>query len=155
MNGYELECFIKSNQCVQHTVKGIFARTNLPTGRMEYPSAYIVNSDDDNGPGEHWLTIVLKSRAHGIFFDSFGRPPDFYGAELKHFLNCNVDSYEYFGVQIQPKHSSRCGFFVLTFLLLNVCLNYSLDSVSKFFSSDVNENDSIVFNFVNKYYGVC
>ena len=155
MNGYELECVIRSNPCIQRSVKGVYARNNLPKDGIRYPSTYIVNSDKDDRPGEHWLAIVLESKSHGIFFDSFGRPPEIYGVELKDFLNANVKQYQCFSLPVQSKHSSLCGFFVLTFLMLHVCLKWPIDSIVKFFDSDVNVNDRIVLSFVNEYYNLC
>ena len=155
MNGNELECAIRSNSCIQMQVKGVFARNNLPTGKIHYPSAYIVNNHTSDLPGEHWMAIVLESKSHGVFFDSFGKPPEFYGEELKHFLNCYVKQYECFNVQVQPKSSSHCGLFVLTFLMLNLCFKYSLNSIVNIFDSNVYANDHFVFNFVNTYYSLC
>ena len=133
MNGYELECTIRSNPCIQQSFKGVYARNNLPTDGIQYPSAYIVNSDQHHRPGEHWLAIVLENKSHGVFFDSFGRSSEFYGGKLKQFLSANVRHYECFNVPVQSKHSTRCGFFVLTFLILNVCLKWSIDNIVNFF----------------------
>ena len=156
MNGYELECAIRSNPCLQNLVKGVYARNSLPTDDMtQYPSAYIVNSDSADRPGEHWLGIVFKNKSEGMFFDSFGNPPEYYGEELNLFLNSNVRKYECFNVQVQSKNSSHCGLFVLTFLMLIVCLNYSLEDIACFFHSDDDVNDRIVLNFVNTYFSFC
>ena len=155
MNGYELECAIRSNPCIRRRVKGVFAKNNLPKDILHYPSAYIVNNHTSDRPGEHWIAIVLENKSNGFFFDSFGKPPEFYGEELKHFLNCNVSKYECFNIQVQPKSSSRCGYFVLTFLMLKLCYKYSLNCIVKMFDSNLNVNDRIVFNFVNTFYGLC
>lgn len=156
MNGYELECAIQSNPCLQNLVKGVYARNNLPTNDMtQFPRAYIVNSDRVDQQGEHWLAIVFKNKSQGMFFDSFGNPPEYYGEELKLYLDSNVTKYECFNVKVQPKNSSRCGLFVLTFLMLTVCLNYSLTDIECFFHSNDDVNDRIVLNFVNMYLSFC
>ncbi|CAG2254248.1 unnamed protein product [Mytilus edulis] len=67
MNGYELECALRSNSCIHRHVKGLFARNNLPTNKIHYPSAYIVNNHTSDLPGEHWMAIVLKVNLTGCF----------------------------------------------------------------------------------------
>ena len=155
MNGDDLQCIIESNPCLRQKVKGVFSRTTLPVSVVQYPSVYIVNTDEDDGPGEHWVAIVLTNKGKGVFFDSFGRPPEFYGPELTFFLKSNVDNYFHFKNQVQSKFSTRCGLFVLTFLMLYVCLQWSMDCIEKMFDVHLTVNDSIVIRIVNEYYEWC
>lgn len=155
MNGQELECAVRSNQCIVQSFQGVYSRNNLPSTSVPYPSIFIVNTDSVNGPGEHWVAIVLESKSSGIFFDSFGKSPIYYGQELAAFMNNNVIAYKHFTNTVQSSTSSRCGLFVLTFLILNVCFRCNLNCILDFFDSDVYINDRIVFNFVNMYYDLC
>lgn len=141
--------------CITKSFKGVYSRNNLPNDSIQYPSIYIVNSDNVDGPGEHWVAIVLENKSHGIFFDSFGKEPCYYGDELQHFFDTNVKQFQHMTRQVQSKTSNRCGFFVLTFLMLHVCFHCTLDCIKQFFDSDVNVNDRIVNNFVNVYYDFC
>lgn len=155
MNGEDLHYIVESNPCIRQIVKGVFSRTTLPVHEIQYPSAYIVNTDERDGPGEHWVAIVLNNKSRGVFFDSFGRPPEFYGKELKTFLQSNVDSYVHFKNQVQSSFSTQCGLFVLSFLMLHVCLHWSMDCIENVFDVNLMVNDSIVFRIVNEYYDFC
>lgn len=156
MNGGELECAIRSNKCILQSFQGVFSRDNLPlTPSTQYPSIFIVNTDSVEGPGEHWVAIVFENKSRGLFFDSFGKPPMYYGQELETFLNTHVVGYKHFPYTVQPPTSTQCGLFVLTFLMLNVCFRCNLNCIIDFFDSNVHVNDRIVFNFVNMYYDLC
>lgn len=151
MNGKELHDILQSNTCTHRFFKGVFARDGLPKDNR-YPSAYVVNTAPMTHRGEHWVAIVLKSSRHGVFFDSFGRRPEFYGNELIDFFRSHVTSYECFNVAVQAKTSSMCGLFVLTFLMLYLCFDFSLQQIVTYFDSDRNVNDQLVSDFVNQYY---
>ena len=155
MNGEDLQRIIESNPCTHEVVKGVFSRTNLPVRQIQYPSAYIVNTDEYGKPGEHWVVIILNSRSKGVFFDSFGKTPEIYGPELKTFLNSHVDNYVYFKKQVQSNFSTQCGLFALTFLMLYVCLQWTLDCIENIFDVNLLVNDSIVFLIVKEYYSMC
>ena len=70
---------------------GIYPRNRIPVGRKTYPCAYIINTDFDQSPGKHWITIYFINKNQVEFCDSFGNNLDYYGlAHLTRGLNVSV-----------------------------------------------------------------
>lgn len=72
----------------------------------------IINLDDKNGPGTHW--VAYKKRGNEIvYFDSFGdlRPP----ADLVEYFG-NVGSVKYNYEKYQNYNTVNCGHLCLKFL---------------------------------------
>lgn len=85
-------------------------RTSLPTSPL-YKERGIINLDDDNGPGTHWVAYK-KDGMRVLYYDPFGdlRPP----MELvKYFRGCKI-FYNY--DQEQQYNTYICGHLCLKFL---------------------------------------
>lgn len=86
-------------------------RNGLPTQRFKNECA-IINLDDINGPGTHWVAYYKKHR-YAYYFDSFGnlRPPleliDYLGSETK--ILYNYKKYQNYDTVI-------CGHLSIRFL---------------------------------------
>lgn len=91
--------------------RGVFMRNDMPkSGPWKYESA-IINLDDKDGPGTHWVAYK-KMHDKVMYFDSFGdlQPP--------------IDLMEYLGVgrvQYNPRRYQEyntviCGHLCLQFL---------------------------------------
>jgi len=93
---------------------------------------FVVNTDKDKGPGEHWCSVYFDATpkgSHSIeFFDSYGEDPDKpIDAGLKklaHKLACNnylkykINSVCWQGKKDGTnKESSNCGYFAVKFLI--------------------------------------
>jgi hypothetical protein len=87
-------------------------RNALPSSPRVNESS-IINLDDANGPGTHWVAYVKRGE-RAIYFDSFGnlRPPK----ELVQYLKKNVTSIEYNRASYQRYDQSICGQLCLRFL---------------------------------------
>jgi hypothetical protein len=75
----------------------------------------ILNLDDKDGAGTHWVSYIKKGK-RALYFDSFGdlSPP----MELRKYLRgCNIQ-YNY--DQYQQPNSVVCGHLCLEFLHQNV-----------------------------------
>lgn len=86
-------------------------RNNLPTNKpWKYESA-IINLDDKDGPGTHWVAYKKRNNK-AIYFDSFGdlQPPK----ELIKYLD--VGSIEYNYQRFQNYDTVICGHLCLKFL---------------------------------------
>lgn len=86
-------------------------RNNLPINGVRENESGIINLDDTNGPGTHWVAYAKRGN-HAIYFDSFGnlRPP----MELVRYLN--VMKLEYNRSSYQTYDQSICGQLCLQFL---------------------------------------
>ncbi|KYQ52679.1 hypothetical protein ALC60_08211 [Trachymyrmex zeteki] len=91
--------------------RGIFMRTTLPTGTVYRNERGIVNLDNADGSGTHWVAYA-KRGDHVVYFDSFGnlRPPK----ELVRYLD--VAQIEYNRTGYQRYDQSNCGQLCLQFL---------------------------------------
>lgn len=88
-------------------------RTSLPTGGVRRNESGIVNLDNAEGPGTHWVAYA-KRGDRVIYFDSFGnlRPP----RELVRYLINDVTRIEYNRTPYQRYDQSNCGQLCLQFL---------------------------------------
>ncbi len=57
MNSREIESLLLSDKFAAGYFIGVFAADQLP-GKV-FPGAYIVNTDESNKPGQHWVAFFL------------------------------------------------------------------------------------------------
>ena len=58
------------------------------------------------------------AKEEGYFFDSFGRPPSYFGFE--EFMNENCATWMYNDVELQSPESNACGYHVIAFCLSRI-----------------------------------
>ena len=88
-------------------------RNNLPINGVRRNESGIVNLDDADGPGTHWVAYA-KRGDRVIYFDSFGnlRP----SKELVRYFGQNVKKIEYNRTSYQNYNQRICGQLCLRFL---------------------------------------
>src|SRR5690349_2593707 len=69
MNSDEIRKILKNYKIF----KGVCSRDNIPKN-IRRPAAFIVNTDNKYGYGEHWVAILLLTGNRGEYFDPFGLP---------------------------------------------------------------------------------
>ena len=104
----------------------------LPKVKPQSKGCFVVNTDKETGPGEHWTSVYYDATPNGShsieFFDSYGddpdKPIDKGIQEVAHKLNCqNYLKYKINSVCWQgnktgtKKESSNCGYFAVKFLI--------------------------------------
>lgn len=91
--------------------RGVFMRNNLPATGPWYNESAIVNLDDFQNKGTHWV-CYHKRGSEVIYFDSFGdlRPP----IDLMLYFNVKEVKYNY--KRYQNFDSFICGHLCLQFL---------------------------------------
>lgn len=91
--------------------RGVFMRNDLPKSGPRRREAAIVNLDDKDGPGTHWVAY-RKIDNKVDYFDSFGnlRPP----SDLVKYLG--VGSVNYNHERYQDYDTFECGHLCLKFL---------------------------------------
>ena len=91
--------------------RGVFMRNSLPINGVRQNESGIVNLDDVEGPGTHWVAYVKRGDG-AIYFDSFGnlRPPK----ELVRYLKVAKIEYNY--TSYQNYNQNNCGQLCLRFL---------------------------------------
>jgi len=55
--------------------RGVFASDTLPD-TIRPGESLIVNYDPEGRPGSHWVGMFHAPTGEGLYFDSFGQPPD-------------------------------------------------------------------------------
>lgn len=97
--------------------KGVYDRQNLPKKTSTFES-FIVNLDDIENPGTHWVAI-RKINNIVIYFDSYGDlPPPI--EILRYFKNYDV---YYNHKSFQNNNSVICGQLCIEFLINTSALN--------------------------------
>lgn len=91
--------------------RGVFMRNDLPGSGPRKRESAIINLDDKNGPGTHWVAYK-KNGDQVMYFDSFGdlQPP----GDLMKYLG--VGSVKYNHRRYQEYDTVICGHLCLKFL---------------------------------------
>ncbi len=111
-------------------------------------SCYIVNMDNANGGGTHWISIYI-SGLNGFYFDSFSAMPP---KNIINFFKRYKIRWNYNKQQIQDLDSSSCGYFCVYFLyFMNKNDNNKKDlkficfkMIEHFDTDDQSNNDKIL-----------
>jgi len=59
---------------------GVFARDEIPKN-INYPACFVMNTENRNKPGQHWLALHYDNKGKCYFFDSFGNPPKYHNLQ--------------------------------------------------------------------------
>lgn len=107
---YEIERFAKKKNIKYW--RGVFNRELLPQNSFS-KEAIILNLDDVENPGTHWVALRKYKRNEAIYFDSYGdlSPPKEVLAYLKH---CKIF---YNTANFQGQSPNICGHLCLEFLI--------------------------------------
>ena len=91
--------------------RGVFMGNALPLNCCRYNECVIINLDDKNCPGTHWVAY-RKTGNNVTYFDSFGdlRPP----RDLINYRK--VDKIKYNYKRYQEYNTFNCGHLCLKFL---------------------------------------
>ena len=122
----------------------VFPRDLLPQ-KVTYPSSFIINTDNSNKPGEHWLAIYINGDCQLHFFDPLGLPPVFYG--LDEYFNNIASIYQFNTLQYQNIFSNHCGFYCLLFIFIK---SRNKNFNSKLFTKDFEKNDEIIEKLIKE-----
>ena len=109
--------------------QGCYAIDRLPNRHGSTPlprrSAYVINYDEHDQPGSHWVAVFCDEAGRIDFFDSAGEPP-LEDTRLHNFLGLRLDgrggarqppSVNFNPVQLQRNLSNACGFYSVYFIL--------------------------------------
>lgn len=92
--------------------RGVFMRNNLPK-RCRKHECGVINLDDEDGPGTHWVSYYKKNNEKCYYFDSFGDLQPF--REFIDYVGnkCKI-LYNY--KRLQSFNTIICGHLCLRFL---------------------------------------
>ena len=147
MNSIQINEIFKKHKYTRSIYKGTIAFNEKPK-KITRPSAYIINTQNRDKDGEHWLALYFNLNGDVDFFDSYGLGPSFYGLEkylLKSSNKCNYNT-----IALQGLESHYCGLYCVLFVLfkcqkktfLNFLNNFSYNT----FDND-KEIEKMIMNF--------
>jgi hypothetical protein len=139
MDSFEISLKLKGDRCLKRVVWGVFPRNRLPAPLL--PGGYVVNTDNIDGPGIHWIALWVKEESIE-FMDSFGHKPSHYGWSFSLPTLYNIKP-------LQSRNSAACGAYCLYYLYYR-CRGIAMDDILlRFSDDDRRSNDACVVNFVS------
>ena len=121
---------------------GIYAKDELPHIKIK-KKFYIINLDDDDGPGTHWVLASNMDDKYVIYVDSYGAPaPNEALAFMKSAKNKKII---YNTSQIQEIGSAVCGYYCLFFA--EQLPEHNIVDLLYFFGNNTAENDKELLKY--------
>lgn len=112
------------------------------------PNYYVFNTE--NQKVGHWLAVCFDSKAHALFFDSYGQTPNYYSTKLEDFIvKLSGDNWTSSSKAIQSDNSCVCGIYCVYFII-RFALGHKIDLITSPFSSNLFANDHMIFKWLKK-----
>lgn len=146
MNSLEIYEMVHRDRDCSREFFGVFSRDQLPARLYRLPCSFIINTDKQYEPGEHWLAFYYDENRQATFFDPCGLSPSVYG--LENYLNRTSKSWTYNPKRIQSFLSDFCGQICLFFIFCK-SKKYSLNYITSLFSDNYESNEKLILNFLN------
>ena len=111
---------------------------------------YIVNLDDSEGVGTHWISMIKMKNNKYLYFDSFGAPPP---QTILDTLKIDPNKLQYNDQQIQDIKSQTCGYFAILFAYYysrEKTPNKTIIAFLTNFTTDEKQNDKVLRKIFDK-----
>ncbi len=135
MNTVELHNYMMSDPYIRPYYGGTLAKDQLPPPPTETPKMYIVNQQNSDQPGNHWIVVWIDAVSE--YFDSLGKKPS---NHFRNWLSLNERSYAYNTKRLQNANSDVCGQYCLMYSYFR-CRGLSLQKFLDMFDKDLHIND--------------
>ena len=111
---------------------GCFSCDMIPKPKR-FPIAYVVNTDNSQKPGQHWIVILIDKYRKCEYFDSLGN--EIFVPEIYSFINSNTKGIsQQSHVQLQHNSSVACGVYCIKFIIAR-SKRVSFEEFINYFSS--------------------
>ena len=77
MNTVQIQRLLNKDPFAKTVFKKVCAKNQLQ--RVDYLSAYVINSHPSSKPWEHWIAVYFDKHGKGELFDSYGLSPSVSG----------------------------------------------------------------------------
>jgi hypothetical protein len=144
MNSEEIERILR--RVCGETFIGVYAKDQLPTLRGTRPVLMVVNTDNSNKPGTHWIAMFINTDGSGEYFDSFGELNNI-NQTFTAYMNKYCAQWVYNDTQLQSVVSKFCGHYCIFYCLYR-SIGYNINSITALFTRDYGLNDLLVHEFV-------
>ena len=141
MNTYQIDKILKRE--LGDIFLGVFARDQLPRGRLPRKWAMVVNTHPSTRPGEHWVAFYVEDNVCE-YFDSYGLPPPL---DFEHYMKQRGLTYVFNNCLLQDYFSFVCGQYCI-YYLYHRNKGESMTSILTKLKERGDKNDSIVSDFV-------
>mgnify|MGYP003869545539 CR=1 FL=1 len=91
---------------------------DLPIYVSDRRRRFVVNTDNCDQKGSHWVAFHFPASGPSEFFDSLGRLPEKYQRYFRNVLIVNGPKYCVVCNQIQPDDSDTCGLYCIYYVKL-------------------------------------
>ena len=149
MDTRDISLILSKDTYSRRVFKGVFPRNKLSDPGSRGPSAYVINTDPDHRPGEHWVGVWFNGKGGAEYFDSLGLPP--LHQDIKKFINKNSFAYSRNRRPVQPLLSYTCGLYVIYFILMKSRGATMGRVLAPFHPLRGRANDRYVYRFVRAY----
>ena len=154
MNAQQISTTFNFNHHTYKCFRGCFLNKNIPSNIVNEGRGFIVvNSLKEVGDIGHWVMIYTNQRKM-YFFDSFGRPPDFYGGDISNIYNSYPHEKSFvFQTPVQSFDSSVCGAYIIYFGY-EMCRHSKPLLIKNSFSRFKRDNDRKVVRYADEKIGM-
>ena len=151
MNTIQITHALEQDPITSKKFCGVFPSDKLPRTIDKYPCGFVANTDPSSEPGLHWISIYISAERKGSFFDSYGKPAEFYGTAFVDILNSQCDEWDFNTRKLQSDWSDVCGQYCV-FYLSHRARGYSMNKIVQLFNGNTMLNDAKVSHFVNTHF---
>ena len=131
----------------------VFPSDKLPQTIGKCRCWLVAKTNPSTKPGKHWNSIFLSYPRQGSWFNSYGKPAEFYGAAFTDFLEKQCDQWDVNERKLQSDLSHVCGQYCI-FFLSHKARGYSMNKIVQLFGNDTVLNDSKVLWFVKTHFRI-
>jgi hypothetical protein len=152
MKGVDLHQWIVNEPFIKLHYGGILSANHMEQIRIRTmrDTFYIVNTDEQDLPGSHWVVIWIEGGRVELF-DSLGNDPVIYG---KHFITfMHRSNCQWYDCRMQSEGSMTCGLFCLAYIYMRIMFNMTSETFRHFSRAKYELNVPWVKEFVVNYYG--
>lgn len=132
-----------ANKPTRDAFLGVLSIDHLPSHVTGLPAIFIMNTNSNNLPGQHWKAIFIGADGNGEIFDSLATP---ISLRLQHWMNRYAKTWITSKLVLQNPIAPTCGAYVVYYVLnrlhcdsLSVCLSA--------FSANVMQNDEMMLRY--------
>ena len=143
MKATEIRNFLENNPITSKCFLGVLSYELLPIiTDDEQCSFFVVNTDQSEGNGKHWVVIFKEKGKYIEFFDPLAKTPESYSIKLQNYLLSHSSKYFISCKRIQG-NEPVCGNYCLIYAYLR-CQGLSMKVILNQFSNNLYYNDELV-----------
>ena len=149
----QLSYLAKQDLCLKPVFYETVSCDGLPKSpNKDKPRAYIVNTDPQDQPGQHWIALWTQNNVCEVM-DSYALPLNVYpqAKPLKQWVTKHWKYVVTNGKSLQGLHSQACGHYALMYLKIKTAGGTLQDFVKHFSDYNRVNNDHLVGQFVKQW----